>query len=141
MDLPFLFNYFLFFSFWFLVSILILMDLPFLSRVYEIRELRKECFNPYSNGSSFFMLHSTQVICLVTVVSILILMDLPFLLRTLIYQNGIHLGSFNPYSNGSSFFIQLSKLRNLYQYTSFNPYSNGSSFFIGNFTTLDLVIT
>ena len=55
MDLPFLFFIQTFQLLIIPVSILILMDLPFLSSVKKLVEYEEECFNPYSNGSSFFI--------------------------------------------------------------------------------------
>ena len=135
------------------VSILILMDLPFLFNVCAFIVPRKTRFNPYSNGSSFFILYllislTILILCfnpysngssffiaqfLVNIhkfllVSILILMDLPFLLfQTNLATNTIL--CFNPYSNGSSFFIIKKRSESIIN-VSFNPYSNGSSFFI-----------
>ena len=62
------------------VSILILMDLPFLSEDFEVLIFAYSRFNPYSNGSSFFI-HLNFVASLESF-------------------------CFNPYSNGSSFFIR-----------------------------------
>ena len=62
------------------VSILILMDLPFLSPKSSRQSVTEVRFNPYSNGSSFFI-HGKQ---------------------QSFYKKAF---GFNPYSNGSSFFI------------------------------------
>ena len=81
------------------------MDLPFLYQVEEIIMSLGTRFNPYSNGSSFFMGYICYPNAYLSQVSILILMDLPFL-----YGGDLKPGekteSFNPYSNGSSFFIR-----------------------------------
>ena len=61
------------------VSILILMDLPFLLYLLENGDDAEKCFNPYSNGSSFFIVYCLRHQLLQKSVSILILMDLPFL--------------------------------------------------------------
>ena len=63
-----------------------------------------KCFNPYSNGSSFFIIFDINV-CVFIV------------------------PRFNPYSNGSSFFI-IFIVSISAPVRRFNPYSNGSSFFI-----------
>ena len=90
------------------VSILILMDLPFLSERLIIEPVRLRCFNPYSNGSSFFILCLLHLLLCIQCVSILILMDLPFLYIS-VYNEQIEGESFNPYSNGSSFFMSISR--------------------------------
>ena len=63
-------------------------------------------FNPYSNGSSFFIKVQKTNRGGYNEVSILILMDLPFLQEKDYYIYSDDAG-FNPYSNGSSFFIML----------------------------------
>ena len=93
------------------VSILILMDLPFLFYSSAYTSDTKKCFNPYSNGSSFFITLLTLSNGSVLWVSILILMDLPFLLYALNPDLVVSVG-FNPYSNGSSFFIGGTKASN-----------------------------
>ncbi len=111
------------------VSILILMDLPFLLYLLEANDDAEKSFNPYSNGSSFFI--KSEYITRVNKkwVSILILMDLPFLYDKTNYKRTENIdvsililmdlpflcyckdvlenfdSCFNPYSNGSSFFI------------------------------------
>ena len=60
------------------VSILILMDLPFLLKKAMNSKIFTVSFNPYSNGSSFFILKG--------------------IVKTLKISK-----CFNPYSNGSSF--------------------------------------
>ena len=50
-----------------------------ITTIGEFAKYRTECFNPYSNGSSFFILFIADCIVLNMIVSILILMDLPFL--------------------------------------------------------------
>ncbi len=81
------------------------MDLPFLYLNAIGTFVVERSFNPYSNGSSFF-----------------------------IFGYVISLDSnrlcFNPYSNGSSFFINYHTSEEKQYGLSFNPYSNGSSFFI-----------
>ena len=111
-----------------LVSILILMDLPFLLQHQKAKSKSTASFNPYSNGSSFFMLFILTTTKHNRKVSILILMDLPFLSKKYDNSNAYFL-SFNPYSNGSSFVIRISS-SNSTNFECFNPYSNGSSFFI-----------
>ena len=81
------------------------MDLPFLS-MDDIANIKANyCFNPYSNGSSFFI-------------------------RIIFRGLDKTSKSFNPYSNGSSFFIHNTSQEEMTNTDSFNPYSNGSSFFI-----------
>ena len=63
------------------VSILILMDLPFLFSKSLIKLAMSYSFNPYSNGSSFFIIAWLSKGWGCRGVSILILMDLPFLLE------------------------------------------------------------
>ena len=104
------------------------MDLPFLSVEWSIGQLIYRSFNPYSNGSSFFIILSENIKMSIHV-SILILMDLPFLLLKERSETIVKI-CFNPYSNGSSFFILFEKLKPVAWSSSFNPYSNGSSFFI-----------
>ena len=55
------------------------MDLPFLLIILTITILLPPRFNPYSNGSSFFMGYICYPNAYLSQVSILILMDLPFL--------------------------------------------------------------
>ena len=55
------------------------MDLPFLSLHKEQFIGATCCFNPYSNGSSFFIFYIFHTEKKPYLVSILILMDLPFL--------------------------------------------------------------
>ena len=90
--------------------------------------LKSLCFNPYSNGSSFFIGHLDSKHVPIPRVSILILMDLPFLFSVWKSPSS-HSQRFNPYSNGSSFFIT-GVMRMAVLIYCFNPYSNGSSFFI-----------
>ena len=89
------------------------MDLPFLSLSDQLQKESGGSFNPYSNGSSFFMIDDEKSI-----------LD--------------YLDSFNPYSNGSSFFITQNHQQTIYP-RCFNPYSNGSSFFIPYFWTLQFL--
>ena len=57
MDLPFLYVENFVDKMWECgVSILILMDLPFLLYLLEVGDDAEKSFNPYSNGSSFFII-------------------------------------------------------------------------------------
>ena len=58
------------------------MDLPFLFKLDATTVFGVPGFNPYSNGSSFFMVIQKNISLDMTTVSILILMDLPFLFKT-----------------------------------------------------------
>ena len=80
------------------------MDLPFLFEYSLKFEESPPSFNPYSNGSSFFILVKGKIVVEEEKVSILILMDLPFLCNIGGSDTPL-LSGFNPYSNGSSFFI------------------------------------
>ena len=81
------------------------MDLPFLSGVMYSTGKEVVSFNPYSNGSSFFIIDEDA-------------------------EDGMDVMGFNPYSNGSSFFIPAPAICEYMLVFRFNPYSNGSSFFI-----------
>ena len=61
------------------------MDLPFLLATSFSGGLVNVSFNPYSNGSSFFITRKANSM-IDEVVSILILMDLPFLLWKFIHD-------------------------------------------------------
>ena len=64
-----------------LVSILVLMDLPFLQLGTTVKIVSfKYRFNPCSYGSSVLTVLNKLTISTFKVVSILVLMDLPFLL-------------------------------------------------------------
>ena len=103
MDLPFLQHNFIEMQFEDVVSILVLMDLPFLLWQTLMQWWKWECcFNPCSYGSSV-LTRTTTIQCFGEIyVSILVLMDLPFLPTIDAIHTHLKTVSFNPCSYGSS---------------------------------------
>ena len=109
------------------VSILVLMDLPFLLRFQTIRQYILSWFQSLFLWIFRSYLKMKYIIEYGTFeVSILVLMDLPFLRASQSYNAKVWL-CFNPCSYGSSVLTHFSRGSSLSYFFSFNPCSYGSS--------------
>ena len=82
----------------FLVSILVLMELPLqLNIIYQDQERYLPSFNPCFNGTTSATLYHVVSVNIVEVVSILVLMELPL-------QQGLYMGGRAPYGLFQSLF-------------------------------------